>query len=109
MRAHYDANREKYLQKAIKHRTIARNEAHDFICDYFIEHPCVDCGEADIVVLQFDHCRGTKIMPVSSLISRGWLLAKIREEVEKCDVVCANCHARRTANQFGWWRLAPIA
>jgi len=77
-----------------------------FVGDYLREHPCVDCGETDLVVLQFDHCRGTKTMNVSTMIKRRFRLAAIKDEIAKCDVRCANCHARRTAHQFGWWNMA---
>jgi hypothetical protein len=31
-------------------------------------------------------------------------------EIDKCDVRCANCHRRRTAADFGWWRhMAQLA
>lgn len=62
---------------------------------------CQDCGEVDPVVLEFDH-RDDKIMDVSTMIgSRSWSV--IQAEIAKCDVVCANCHRRRTAKRFGWY------
>ena len=54
---------------------------------------CVDCGEKDLRVLQFDHVRGkTANLSVMSLSSTRTFLA----ELDRCEVVCANCHARRT-------------
>lgn len=70
--------------------------------------PCVDCGEADPLVLEFDHVRGAKIADISRLVSRGASWAEIVVEMEKCDVVCRNCHARRTAKQFGWHKLSFV-
>jgi hypothetical protein len=34
---------------------------------------------------------------------RGLALKKIKEEIAKCQVLCANCHAMRTAEQFNWY------
>lgn len=67
------------------------------------ENRCVDCGESDPIVLQFDHREPSeKSGNVSALISRGNSWSRVLAEIEKCDVRCANCHMRRTAKQFGW-------
>jgi len=60
------------------------------------------------VVLQFDHCElSDKSADVAILFKRRAPWARITAEIEKCVVRCANCHQRRTARQFGWYRLAP--
>lgn len=74
-----------------------------FLWDYVKEHPCVDCGEDDPVVLEFDHIRD-KEGCLSALAGQGLSLERIKLEVEKCEVRCANCHRRRTAHQFGWYK-----
>ena len=55
---------------------------------------CVDCGNSDIRVLEFDHISNDKFKNVSAL--RTGSLEKIKEEIAKCEVVCANCHKIRT-------------
>jgi hypothetical protein len=72
------------------------------VFQYLQEHPCVDCGESDPLVLQFDHVRGKKTGTIGELIGRTSSWDKIQEEIGKCQVRCANCHARRTAIQQGW-------
>lgn len=69
---------------------------------YLESHPCVDCGENDPIVLDFDHVRAPKIASVSRLSASniGW--SRVEAEIAKCEVRCANCHRRRTAEQFGW-------
>lgn len=104
VRAHYQRNRPKYLQKA-RARNMEQSKVNaEFLIDYLNQHPCVDCGEDDIVVLEFDHLRD-KLMNVSVIGREGYSLDKLKREIAKCDVVCANCHRRRTAKQFGWYRL----
>lgn len=74
---------------------------------YLMRHPCVDCGERDSVVLEFDHVpdRASKSAGVGELVRRRARWAELRDEIRKCDVVCANCHRRRTAKRSGWRRL----
>jgi hypothetical protein len=63
---------------------------------YLRTHPCVDCGEPDLLVLEFDHVRGQKIECVRVVASRPSSLAALQAEVAKCEVRCANCHTRVT-------------
>jgi hypothetical protein len=83
----------------------ARNEAQIEVRNYLRTHPCVDCGETDIIVLDFDHLRD-KSYNVGIMIQRGMSWSKILEEIMKCEVVCANDHRRRTARTQDWHRLS---
>jgi hypothetical protein len=69
-------------------------------------HPCVDCGERDPAVLEFDHL-GPKRDHVAWLAGTGYSVGVLEDEIEKCQVVCVNCHRRRTATRGGSWRLNP--
>lgn len=76
-------------------------KARSFVIEYLKEHPCVICGEKDIVVLVFDHLRDKKKM-ISTLIKWGYSVETIKKEIEKCRVLCANCHCRVTCAQQSW-------
>jgi hypothetical protein len=65
-----------------------------------MSHPCVDCGEADPIVLEFDHVRDTKVNGISDLVYRNANLAVIQAEIDKCEVRCANCHRRVTVKRL---------
>lgn len=56
---------------------------------------CVDCGESNHIVLDFDHLRDKKYN-VSRMIHDGFSWKAILKEIQKCEVVCANCHRIRT-------------
>jgi hypothetical protein len=74
-----------------------RNRSH--LLAFLREHPCELCGEADPTVLDFDHLR-EKLRDVTEIALRGgW--ADLLAEIEKCRVLCANCHRRHTAATAG--------
>lgn len=73
------------------------------IVEYLTTHPCIDCGERDPLVLQFDHVTGAKTAAVTAMIHlANW--DRIVGEIAKCVVRCANCHHRKTSISFGWLR-----
>jgi len=79
--------------------------ARPFIKGYLGSHPCVDCGESDPVVLEFDHV-GAKRNGLSILAAGGASIRLLSDEIEQCEVVCVNCHRRRTARRGNWRRAA---
>lgn len=73
-----------------------RIEQREFI-DAAKSKPCADCGvQYDPWIMDFDHVRGEKRVNLADMAKRSYSWASIREEIEKCDVVCANCHRQRT-------------
>ena len=95
------------LLRQAQHRRNLGNVQRELICDYLAIHPCVDCGEMDIVVLEFDHIRGNKIMAVGHLIGKA-STKRLEEEMAKCVVRCANCHRRKTAKEWSHYRTRYV-
>lgn len=61
---------------------------------------CIDCGyNTHAVALQFDHISDNKKGSVSNLIRSDYAWSTILEEINKCEVRCANCHAVMTARR----------
>ena len=59
------------------------------------DRPCADCGiQYPSWVMQFDHVRGEKKFDIAQASSASE--KRLLEEIAKCEVVCANCHAERT-------------
>lgn len=81
-----------------------RSEAKEYIKAYLEAHPCIDCGNSDIIVLEFDHVRGKKIRAVGNMIQQGLSIKTIQNEIDKCEVRCANCHRRVTAQRGKWYK-----
>ena len=74
-----------------------------YLIEYFRENPCRDCGETDPVVLEFDHLYGKAFNISKGLRDRNW--QSVLAEIAKCDVVCSNCHRRRTARRGGYLKI----
>lgn len=103
-REHYRLNRSAYLEKARKRRVRFRNLCQLYAYDYLMAHPCVDCGESDPVVLDFDHIDPAKKTGEVASFIRRQDFAGLTAEIEKCEVRCANDHRRKTARDLGYGR-----
>lgn len=90
--------RERQLARVRRNDARYEAEKRAWVAAYLVDHPCVDCGEGDPEVLDFDHVpgRGKKSAPVSAFTRGGYSLAKLIAEVALCEVRCANCHRRIT-------------
>lgn len=71
---------------------------------YLTDKACVDCGEADPVIMEFDHQdpKQKRFAISDAMLRRNW--PDIERELAKCEVRCANCHRRKTAREFGYRR-----
>lgn len=103
----YEENKDRQIETARANRETYRQQAQDYVWNYLSTHPCVDCGETDPMVLTFDHVRGKKRKSISVMVTRGWSLDTIIEEIGKCEVRCANCHMRAEKKRRGgrFWTI----
>lgn len=70
-----------------------RARVYSFVAEYKLERGCVDCGyNKHHAALEFDHVRGEKRFSIANIRT----IPAFYQEVEKCEVVCSNCHAIRT-------------
>src|SRR5439155_151817 len=99
----YHRNREKQIAAAYVRRVRQAKHLGRKIRDYLTDHSCVDCGESDVDVLDFDHLRD-KRADVSRLVHTAVSWELVVAEIAKCEVRCANCHRRRTAIVGGHYR-----
>lgn len=82
------------IRKAVNKK--ARYDRQQCLVREIKEHAgCIDCGNTDHRVLDFDHVQGNKSHNVSEMIGvRAW--SKILAEIDKCEIRCANCHRIKT-------------
>ena len=101
-REHYLAHRERYVENAVRRKRTLIAERVAYLVAFLRDHPCVDCGEPDTLVLEFDHIGHKRFSISAGLRGRNW--QSVLDEMTRCDVVCANCHRRRTARRGGFMR-----
>ncbi len=101
-KAHYAANRQRYIDQALVRKRARRGARAEFLIEFFSTHPCTDCGISDPVVLEFDHVGEKRFDIGKGFEAYAW--ERVLEEIAACEVVCANCHRRRTARRAGSWR-----
>ena len=66
------------------------------------DRPCHDCGLYETAIMDFDHVpeRGPKHFTIGNSLG-GTTTQKVIAEITQCDVVCPNCHRRRTIARRG--------
>lgn len=97
----HQARREANLASILAAKSRRANTARDFIIEFFKSNPCVDCGNSDMRVLEFDHVRGDKFCGVGKLAREGRNLELVKQEIAKCEVRCKNCHTIKTYERMG--------
>jgi hypothetical protein len=100
---HYERNKQAYVARAAARKERVLTQLNELLAQYLAEHPCVDCGEDDMVVLEFDHI-AEKNADVSMMLCKGYSWQAILREIRNCEVRCANCHRRVTAKRANWKR-----
>ena len=102
-RANYEAVRPSTLENIYENRDRRKKTIRAFLAEYYMTHPCVDCGEDDITVLDFDHLL-EKNFGMNKAISDVMPIERIKAELEHGEVRCSNCHRKITAERTRNWR-----
>jgi len=80
---------------------------YEFLMKHFKENPCSSCGETNPILLDFDHLRDKKIS-IANAITNQWSLERIQDEIDKCQVLCSNCHRMKTAKDHNWYMYKKL-
>jgi len=78
-------------------------EAREFVFNYLLKHPCIDCGETDVLALEFDHTHSKKF-DIGNALNNNILLDLIKKEIKKCVIRCSTCHRIKTHKEINSWR-----
>lgn len=85
------SKKKKERAKSYRKKTIKRNKK--YVEKYKIENPC-PCGETEFCCLSFHHNKGEKTGNISDMVNRGYSIKRIQLEINKCVVLCLNCHSK---------------
>jgi hypothetical protein len=90
-----------------KHSQDSSKKRAEWVFQYLETHPCVDCGETNILCLEFDHIEKRSFSPADT----SKTIRHLEEELKKCQVRCANCHTRVTHKREQspkWMHVNPL-
>ncbi|HYD34753.1 MAG TPA: hypothetical protein VD999_01660 [Vitreimonas sp.] len=104
---HYSNNKKKYIAKAFTWNQKQREVLSKYLFNKLSQSKCKDCGEKDILVLDFDHLRDKK-WGIAQMYRNRHSVQTCEKEIEKCEVRCANCHRRKTAKEAGSWKYKML-
>jgi hypothetical protein len=95
-KAHYASNKSSYVARATRRKLSIHKEWREIV-EATKAQPCADCKKSyPTYVMDFDHVRGVKRFNIGHGRKLGLNIERLRDEIAKCDVVCANCHRERT-------------
>jgi len=103
-RGHYVKNKRKYIEKAQRWNKKQGEILREYLYNILLKSKCIDCGEKDVLVLEFDHVENKKI-GIAQMYKNRYSMSAVQQELKKCVVRCANCHRRKTAQESGFWKL----
>ena len=85
-----------YIEKLRKQANERKLRIKQFLDSYKLERGCKDCGYKEHPeALEFDHIKNNKSFNVA--LSKS--IRQAKDEIKKCEVVCANCHRIRSHNR----------
>lgn len=103
---HYEKNKQQYKDRANNRRKKLGSDNRKLMMEFLKDNHCVDCGNDNPIVLEFDHLHNKQYGISTMMSSYPW--EKILVEISKCEVVCANCHKIRTATRAKWYKIQNV-
>lgn len=96
---HYLDNKDYYVDRAKEWKEKERVRFYSWLKT---QH-CLDCGNSDFRVLDFDHINDDKSFNIAEKVGNV-TLETLMIEINKCEIVCANCHRIRTAERGDFYK-----
>ena len=102
----YVLNAREHKRKVRLRNDRVREQWRQRLAAYLASHPCVDCAERDVRVLEFDHVDPrTEAGTIGRLMASSLPWCRIQAEIDECVVRCSNCHRIRTMTDCASWRV----
>jgi hypothetical protein len=95
-KTHYTERGHLWKEVRAKQRVANKQKCFEWLFEFLMAHPCVDCGEDNILLLEFDHLRNKE-----QVVSKIDSIPRLRLEIEKCEVRCVRCHRLKTIERMG--------
>ena len=93
----YEANRDSEIAKALVRNKANKAATRAYLQELKENTPCADCGiNYPYYVMDFDHISDDKFKNINTMMRENYSLTEIQKEIDKCELVCANCHRIRT-------------
>ena len=106
---HYAKYSDAYRERAKLRRLKLKRQNQINLVKYMHDKSCAHCAENDIRVLEFDHINpANKSFSIARAINDGKSWDIILTEINKCQILCSNCHKKRTATQYGWFKAQGL-
>ena len=105
---YYHSNKEEHYKNTKERSKKHINMLRQYVYDYVSKIGCSDCGEKNPACLDFDHTSGEKKELISRLVHQGVSLQSLLSEIDKCTIRCSNCHRKKTARDFNWYKGLDI-
>ena len=102
---HYHTYKSEYRERAIIRNRRLKDLLRVKTLEYLKDKSCVMCGMSDPRVLDFDHINPTtKSFGIARALHNIMAWEKVLAEIEKCQILCANCHRIKTSTQQNWYK-----
>ena len=107
-RSWHQRNKERRLAKNYEQRAVRKAAIRDYIQNLKNQLRCVDCGQRHPATLHFHHRNAEdKAFNIGEAVDKGYSLDRIKKEISKCIVLCANCHFIRHYNMRNQNQASP--
>jgi hypothetical protein len=92
----YEKNKKKHIENVTVRKNRIVQEVIAQVRALKEVTPCTDCGiNYPYYVMDFDHL-SDKEYQISAMLSQGYSMETVQKEIDKCEIVCSNCHRIRT-------------
>ena len=85
----------KHKQSEVAHVRRRKKEIRKWLDNYKKTLKCSNCDENHPAALEFHHIsKKDKENAITNMVYNGNSIEKIKKEIEKCRVLCSNCHKK---------------